>query len=1338
MRAAVVVGDRGDLRVRIDAVADEHPDPLALLGRRVEKRGVVFVFPGQGSQWLGMGKDLYATEPVFRDSIDGVARAIAPHVDWSLIEQMKATPEQSRLREIHVVQPMLFAIEVALAALWRSWGIEPDAVVGHSMGEVAAACVAGALTLEDAARVICLRSQLLRRVSGKGAMAAVELSLEDTARALVGYETRVSIAVSNSPHSTVISGDVDAIDELLATLQSRDVFCRPIKVDVASHSPQVDVLRHDLLLALNGIGPRAGVLPIYSTVTAEATTGAEFTPEYWAKNLRQPVLLSKAIKQLSNDGLLTFIEISPHPILLPAIESGLQVLQQDGLVLPSLRREEGERQALLSSVARLYVTGYAPDWVALNGPGAFVDVPRYQYQRERYWLEPSASRVSGGLVPSGSHAHPILSDHVDLADHPGARVWQFTLDRRRLRYLLDHRLEGTAVLPASVSMEIALAACAQLHGDGPIVIRNFDLLRPRTLSADAAPVLQVRVVPGDVGAELRIFAIEGGTPLLLVRADVGMTADQSQCPDEQPNEAPSISGDTFYADLESRGVEIGDGLRSVVSMSRSATAAIARLAVVEALSRDLTRYRCHPAIGDALFQLTAAALEGDQGLCVPVRLREVRWYRRPGTRATATVERIDPGGADRLVENLRLFDEGGTCLELVGVELQALERRSSTRIPTRVEDWLYQIEWRENTVEEQTTVKRQQRQEQWIVFADRTGVGEGIATWLRSKGQQVTTVTAANRYDHAAREQVDVRPDADEDYRALLDEICGREQACCRGVVFAWPLDVREPHDVASLTAAFDFTAAALRLVQALARHPWSQSPRVWFVTQGAQAIESAPRTSAQAPLWGLGRVVAEEHSDLFGGLVDLDPDAGLEAATAQLGSAIWMHGGEPEVGWRNGRRLVPRLVPSTTPDGRSHRWRSDATYVVSGAFGGVGLAVAREMVARGARRLILIGRSALPPRDAWSSVDPASQVGQRVAAVRGLESLGASIHLAAMDVADETAVNRYFDAFEREGWPSIRGVVHCAAITDDKLLISVDAESLSSVMRPKAIGAWVLDRRLRSSMLDWFVSFSSLGSLIGHAGQGSYAASNAFLDAFAARQRADGCRAVSINWAGWQGLGFAATNGGGRTIADLTSRGFSTFTAQQGVEALGLILARDVAEIAVVPADWTRFRASRVAANELRLVDELTLSDDASGETATAPTESFRTALFAAEPAIRREMLERHLQEHLAHVLRLPLSRLDPVTPLGSIGLESLMALEFRSRLEKTLGIKLSATLVWNHPTIRQLTTFLAGRLEMSLESSGASASVAETPVTATNTLVEISALSEDEALRALLGVQN
>src|SRR5262245_25518663 len=304
------------------------------------------------------------------------------------MEALTSDEWSSYLNNIDVVQPVLFAIQVALAAQWRAWGILPDAVVGHSMGEVAAAYIAGALSLDDAARVICRRSRLLKRVSGQGNMVVVDLSMEQVRRALNGRENRISIAVSNSPTSTVLAGDPEALNEFVADMGGRDIFCRPVKVDVASHSPQMEPLRGELLEALEGLDSREATLPLYSTVTGAPSDGMRFQSDYWWRNLREPVLFSTVVQRLLGSGHKIFLEVSPHPILTGAIQQCVHHSGREGVVFPSMRRDEDERAVMLASLGAVYAHGEDVDWSKLYpSRGRVISLPAYAWQKERFWLE---------------------------------------------------------------------------------------------------------------------------------------------------------------------------------------------------------------------------------------------------------------------------------------------------------------------------------------------------------------------------------------------------------------------------------------------------------------------------------------------------------------------------------------------------------------------------------------------------------------------------------------------------------------------------------------------------------------------------------------------------------------------------------------------------------------------------------------------------------------------------------------------------------------------------------------------------------------------------------------
>lgn len=400
---------------------------------------VAFVFAGQGSQWIGMGQELMAQEPVFRETLEACEEAMQPFVDWSLCAQLSADEDspEFRLDEINVIQPTLCSIQIALAALWQSWGVLPDAVIGHSMGEIAATYVAGALTLTDAMRVICHRSRLMRRTSGQGAMAVIELSMEAAQAALVGYEDSLSVAASNGPFTSVLSGDPEALDAVLETLRKQGIFCRLVKVDVASHSPFMEPLREELVAALQEMKPRNATIPIYSATLGTVMEGAACDAVYWGKNLRQPVLFSKMIQQLLTDHYDVFIEAGPHPILLPSIQRGVQHADRDALLLPSLRRDETEMGTLLTSLGDLYRQGYFIAWSHLyQGTARHVRIPLYQWQRETYWLDSAVAGDEAAETPQHDNT-PSTEQQKPFRE----QLMAATLGRRRQSLFETHLRE---------------------------------------------------------------------------------------------------------------------------------------------------------------------------------------------------------------------------------------------------------------------------------------------------------------------------------------------------------------------------------------------------------------------------------------------------------------------------------------------------------------------------------------------------------------------------------------------------------------------------------------------------------------------------------------------------------------------------------------------------------------------------------------------------------------------------------------------------------------------------------------------------------------------------------
>ncbi|MEV7189637.1 acyltransferase domain-containing protein [Kitasatospora sp. NPDC093102] len=502
-RAVVLGRDRDELLGALASLSAGAEPAGVVRGVAGDLGGTVFLFPGQGSQWAGMGRELYDAFPVFARSLDACAAALSEWVDWSLLDVVRGVAGAPGLDRVDVVQPALFAVMVSLADLWRSWGVEPGAVVGHSQGEIAAAYVCGALSLRDAARAVALRSKALVGLIGYGGMASVAESADHVAQCLAPWQDRLSLAVVNGPRSVVVSGEPDALDEFVAKMTAEGVQARRISVDYASHSHQVARVRDQVIGSLSAVEPRTSTLPFYSTLHGAVVDTAELTGEYWYDNLREKVLFESSARRLVDDGFRVFIEMSPHPVLTVPVQEIVEGTE-DAVVLSSSRRDRGEAQALVGSLAQLHVRGGAVDWEALVGARRRVDLPTYAFQRRRYWLDSARAEVTArpsSTEPSAADEQPrtlpeLLSARPD--DDAQALALEHVLEK--VAAVLGHR-SGEDLDPdrefketgfnSVLSMELSkrLAASTGLELKPTVVLRNPSprLLAGYLVSALAVP-----------------------------------------------------------------------------------------------------------------------------------------------------------------------------------------------------------------------------------------------------------------------------------------------------------------------------------------------------------------------------------------------------------------------------------------------------------------------------------------------------------------------------------------------------------------------------------------------------------------------------------------------------------------------------------------------------------------------------------------------------------------------------------------------------------------------------------------------------------------------------------
>jgi acyl transferase domain-containing protein/aryl carrier-like protein len=914
-RLAVVARTREELSEQLAAYLGGEARRGVIPGRKAEQQPrPVFVFSGVGTQWRGMGRALSQHEPVFRDAMERCDRIFRRLAGWSVLEQI----EGPLLDQVEVMQPAIFSIQVALADLWRSWGVEPAAVVGHSLGEMAAAHVAGVLSLEEAAQVVRTRSHLMQRANGKGRMAAVELSLEQARAVVEDFGGRVDVAVSNSPTSSVLSGDPAALEQIVGLLESRGVFARFVRAEVAFHSRQMEPFVPELLGALAGLKPAAARVPFFSTVTSAREDGQDLDAGYWARNMRQPVMFGAAVKRLLDAGYDTFLEISPHPVLAAPIGQSGKHLHRNVTTLTSLRRDEDERFLLMESLGALYASGYPVNWDGLfPSGGRFIPPPAYRWQRERYWFEDLGDGggvrellQSGIQVVDGSaferSSHPLLAHHWQSAENPGTHFWETEIGLKRFPYLKDHRLQGTPLLPAALYVEMALAASLQAFGPGPRTIRDVSILKAVFLPDDEPRRLQlVMKAEGSSAASFRLYSQEPGAEQPSWLLNLTGKIEFSDTPVEIPLEMDfsvadpeagwdkETGGEEFYELTQYRGMDYGPAFRGIERAWQRRDDMLVEIRVPDHAARG--SHQIHPILLDIFFQTSLAAIKRRQlRAALPVGIEAFQLLRSPdpGERLWARLRLIK--GDDGSRSDAMVFDAAG---QVVARELGHRSRYLEKNVDPTAE-WLYENRW--DAIER--SLQPHEGQGRWLILSDGAGMGERLSAMLDERGEKCLLISA------------DAVPESPDRMLEALRQFRDSGVEPWRGVVHLRALDVPSNSVLTAESLADSqrrVCGSPLHLLQALAK--LEAAPRVWLVTRGAQAVfEKESPVVAQAPLIGMGRVAASEHWPLTVTRLDLDP-AQLDATG--LFEEVWNADREQELALRDGIRYANRLCRLARPE---------------------------------------------------------------------------------------------------------------------------------------------------------------------------------------------------------------------------------------------------------------------------------------------------------------------------------------------------------------------------------------------------------------------------------------
>lgn len=1304
-RMAIAISNKKELIKILSKLIDEQDYPHAFQNNldSSDNAKLAMVFSGQGSHWAGMGNSLFKSYAVFREQMqecDSIVRDIA---GFSVIDKIFQSDELSDLDATDITQLAIFAIQISLASLWESMGVISDVVIGHSLGEVSAAYVAGALSLKDAATIVYHRSQLMKTTEGQGDTLAVGIASDEIHAYLKEFEDKISIAGSNSPASCVLSGDCTAITEIQQVFKRNGIFCRLLEgVNIAFHSHQMEPLKEKLINFLTDIKPRQSKIPVYSTVTGKMIDTTTQDAEYWGDNLRRPFLFPEAFAAMLDDNVNLFLEVSPHPVLEIPMQQCLEHFNHLGTVLSTLRKKCNENRYVTDSLCKLYTHGYEPDWTKLTPVGKLIALPKYPWQRERYWYD--QLNVPGKALNSKialneievdgiqSESHPLLGSLFTPALNKNCAYWQHTMNANNPFFIKDHKVLGSVITPGTAFLEMAIAAAKEFFGKESVQLSDVLFRQAMPLRDDRARDIQVSFDrKEDQSAKFNISSREQSNhtdTVWTVHAEgtVGIVTtepqDKMQFADVEKHFAITINAEEHYEIMKEFGLDYGDCFQAVERLSIFPEELLGYLKVPDSMGEE-TRFTLNPILMDAAFQSVIQLilhLKGNKdeldGIYLPAGVEHIRSYAKTAKAVWCLVTLIsvpDQNEDNSYSVNIRLTNDiGESIAEGYGFKFKRVDEISDIS-KVDIFDMFATPQWQE--IEDiKAEAEKLSTDVLHVIFADREGVADELEQTFEKINWPCVKVLPGNKSNFVEK-ILQLDPENKNDLQKLVETLA--QKAAGSGLtscnyIYMWGINKSFAGVVnKELFTRFHSQVAIplLYLVKALASQNSEINHKLWVITCEGLQVSGAEDINLAASLLGMGNVIFNEHVDLWGGWIDID----AQKSTMKTKRIIqYLNDGmqnEKHLAIRNDHVFAQRLVRQSFKRSVSGlRFRPNATYVVTGGFGGLGSLVAKWMVENGAAHVLIIGRSAVPPRTEWNNADQFSAAIKRnIKTIQELESLGASVHTIIADISDQETIFTSLRHFEAENWPDIMGVIHTAGILRDRLIMNMEPEDILHVTLPKILGAWNLHEFFQNRKLDIFHMFSSVSSIAGMIGQANYAMGNAFMDSLAHYRNQHDLVGCSINWGPWAEVGMAVT---AKLGEQHSSQGIQALEIHEGIQALSIITEQKPIQTTAAWVQWDRLKEIYPIGKSKflsQIEDRYSLV-----ETNVDPDTDFFYNFILMEEEERQDFVTSKARSIIAQIMGFDTDQIEMDVDLNNLGLDSIAAVQIRATIKKQFGINI------------------------------------------------------------------
>jgi microcystin synthetase protein McyD len=1218
---------------------------------------VVFLFSGQGSQYSGMGASLYQQEPVFQETLNLCSQILEPILGESLLDLIFAAHNRERLNQTALTQPVLFAFEYALAKLWQSWGVEPAALLGHSIGEYVAACLAGVFSLKEALNLVSQRGRLMGELPQNGLMTAIyadENTVDTELNLLNNTENKINIAAANGA-ITVISGVSETVEQLEKILIEKGYKAKRLAVSHAFHSPLMEPILADFAQVLAGISFQKPHITIISNLTGQSIGQEIATPEYWVKHLRSTVRFGQGFKTLIEQGYRCFLEISSKPVLLGMARQ--MSPPPDCLWLPSIVLGQAEKTQMYKSLATLFVNGYSLAWNKILTTGKRIALPTYPFERDRYWLSDTA--FPGTAIKKS--LHPFINDFKKLAT--AEIVFEGQISSNNPDYLAEHQVFDKVLLPATAFIETILAASQTLLNSDRMIIENVAIQQGLLLSQKLV-TLQLIFKPQKSDQQqyhFEVFSQNATTEqwILHLVGDVKVNTIQEVITPTLPKinrevEKTSVSIPEFYALYQKMGIAYGKLFQGIQELYALDQGCLAKMSLHPSLKDS--RYCFHPVLLDACFQSIGAAFGEIHGqeLHLPYGFSRLELFQQP-TETVWTEVKIKAEIDGEMRVDVNIYDQQE---QLCARFTDLVARRTRPEIlqkfwQTTEKKWFYQIEWQKLTT---TSTIAEKNQRSWLVFVHPQTTLKPLIELLKNAGKKVTVITLSDHYHQYSQADFAINFAQKSDFERIFQEAYSSENLPT-DIIFSWD----NQSEKKETDIVYNSFQAVLNLIQTLTDNR-KVLPNLCLITRGANQVFKTDILQPQyAHLSGLAAVINQEYSNLRCVCLDLDCSNDPNEAEA-IFDQLHTISDELRLALRHGDRYGSRLIPGNLPGAKKQTFiNSEATYLITGGLGKLGQLLAQWLSQMGAKHIVLCSRS-----DKNSSALIAKIVDQ-----------GTEISIIKTDITSALEMEELFARFGRD-LPPLGGVIQAAAVLEDGLIANQNWHQCQKALEAKIEGTLLLNHHTRHLNLNFFISFSSAAVILGSPGQSNYVAANAFMDALMLQRQTLGLPSLTINWGAWD-------TGNSLEKERFAQWGLHTMAADSALSYLKTLILNEITQGIVLDINWSNF-------NQAFNIEQPFFKEVLTSKNQQKTSPAKLGEILKSVPLNERiNVLAQGIEKILRDITGLSTKKVIPhKTSFLDLGLNSLMVIEFKNRLELDLNRTLPSSIIFDYPTIAVLSTYL------------------------------------------------